>query len=406
MKMISLKPAYRMLREPDKRLLWKFAWNFGWQGMRSVRAFERRRRKGEPMSPAFVFISVTEACNLRCQGCWVGLNSGAAKRRLSGGEISAIIEKGRAQGVRFFGILGGEPLLHPDLLDIFDRFPDCYFQLFTNGTMLNDEIAARLRQAGNVTPLISVEGSEEVSDIRRGGHEVFRRTLDALDACRRQRLIFGVATSVCKSNLEDLVSENFVREMAKRGALYLWYYIYRPVGPRPTPELALSEEEILRLRRFIVDIRMKAPLGIVDAYWNEKGEALCPAATGISHHVGPGGDIEPCPPIQFARENIREASGETSNQDPFAESDFLQRFREFSASSTRGCVLLECPEKLHAFLTAEGARDTSGRGTGMAELAQMRTLPGHHMPGREIPEKHPFYYFAKKHWFFGFGAYG
>ncbi len=401
--MISLKPAYRMLKEPDKRLLWKFAWSFGWRGMQSVRAFERRRKRGEPLTPAFIFISVTEACNLRCQGCWVGLESGHAKRRLSSDEISAVIERGRSQGVRFFGILGGEPLMHPDLLDIFDRFSDCYFQLFTNGTMLDDKVAARLRKAGNVTPLISVEGSEEVSDIRRGGHEVFRRTLRSLDACRRQRLIFGVATSVCKSNMADLVSQKFITEMARRGALYLWYYIYRPVGPRPTPELALSEEEILELRRFIVESRLKAPLGIVDAYWNEKGEAMCPAATGISHHVGPGGDIEPCPPIQFARESIREANG---GKDPFADSGFLERFRKFSAENTRGCVLLECPEKLHAFMEAEGARDTSGRGTGMAELSAMHTLPGHHLPGREIPEKHPFYYFAKKHWFFGFGAYG
>jgi len=402
--MFSLKPAYRLMTEPDKRLLWKFMWNFGWHGMQSVRAFEKRRKQGQPLSPAFVFISVTEACNLRCQGCWVGLESGHAKRRLTREEIEQIIRNGREKGVRFFGILGGEPLMHPDLLGIFDAFSDCYFQLFTNGTMLDDKVAARLRKAGNVTPLISVEGDQDVSDIRRGGREVYRRTLSALDACREQRLIFGVATSVCKSNMDALVSEHFVQEMAKRGAHYLWYYIYRPVGPRPTPELALSEEEILRLRRFMVDIRLRAPLGIVDAYWNEKGEAMCPAATGISHHVGPGGDIEPCPPVQFAMENLRENG--MLEGDAFAASDFLARFREFSAENTRGCVLLECPEKFHAFLQEVGARDTSGRNIGYAEIANMRTLPGHHQPGKEIPERHPFYHFAKKHWFFGFGAYG
>jgi len=401
--MISLTPGIRMLREPDKRLLWKFVMNCGWRGVRSVRAFERRRKRGEPLTPAFIFISVTEACNLQCQGCWVGLESGHAKRRLSFEEIVDVIERGKNQGVNFFGILGGEPLMHPDLLKIFERFPECYFQMFTNGTLLDDKVADRLRKAGNVTPLISVEGLEEVSDERRGGHDVYRRSLDALDACRRNRLIFGVATSVCKSNKEDLVSERFVQEMTNRGALYLWYYIYRPVGPRPTPELALSEEEILELRRFIVDIRLKAPLGIVDAYWNDKGEAMCPAATGISHHVGPGGDIEPCPPLQFAKESIREAA---NGKDPFADSDFLERFRKFSSENTRGCVLLECPEKLHAFMESESARDTSGRGTGMDELAAMRALPGHHLPGKEIPERHPFYSFAKKHWFFGFGAYG
>ena len=46
--------------------------------------------------------------------------------------------------------------------------PDCYFQIFTNGQFITDEKAKRLRQLGNVTPLISVEGNEIVSDERRG----------------------------------------------------------------------------------------------------------------------------------------------------------------------------------------------------------------------------------------------
>jgi hypothetical protein len=41
----------------------------------------------------------------------------------------------------------------------------------------------------------------------------------------------------------------------------------------------------------------------------------------------------------------------------------------------------------------------------MAELERMRSLRSQHDPGHEIPEKHWLYRFAKKHWFFGFGAY-
>ena len=69
-------------------------------------------------------------------------------------------------------------------------------------------------------------------------------------------------------------------------------------------------------------------------------------------------------------------------------------------------MLLDCPEKLHGFLKTEQARDTSGRGTAYTELQSMCCRPGHHVPGQEIPEKHWAYRLAKKHWFFGFGAYG
>jgi MoaA/NifB/PqqE/SkfB family radical SAM enzyme len=394
---------YRMVREPSPRILWNFATRFGWNGLRAVQKFERRRKNGEPLFPAFVFISLNESCNLRCQGCWVTTTNGANSRQLALADVHRVIEAAKANGARFFGLLGGEPLLYPDLISILEQHSDCYFQLFTNGTLLTDDVAARLAKAGNVTPLISVEGLEEVSDERRGGRDVFRRSMAAFDHCRKHRLIFGAATSICKTNLDDLVNEDFVNELAKRGVHYLWYYIYRPVGPRPTPELALSKEEILRLRRFLVDVRGRAPLMVVDAYWNHKGEAMCPAATGISHHVGPGGDIEPCPPIQFARENLRDCA------DPgraFSESEFLENFREYSRRTTQGCVLLEDPAGLLEFMKSQQARDSSGRDHAYDELAAMTALPGHHLPGEEIPERDAFYYFAKKHWFFGFGAYG
>jgi MoaA/NifB/PqqE/SkfB family radical SAM enzyme len=394
------KLAFRLLRETDLRLLGKFAWHLGWKGMRAVQRFEKRVKKGR-FFPAFLFLSITNTCNLRCQGCWVTPSSPAGM--LSMEEIDKIVAAAKEQGSHFFGILGGEPLLHPQCLEIFERHPDCYFQLFTNGHPLTDAVAARLRKAGNVTPLISVEGLVAVSDERRGGHGVFGRTMAAIDACRRNKLIFGVATSVCKNNIDELATEEFVRQLIKRGAHYVWYYIYRPVGPQPAPELALNAAEILRLRRFLVDIRPKLPIIVVDAYWDHEGRALCPAATGISHHIGPKGDIEPCPPIQFALDSVRKNGAVAST---IENSEFLRAFRRFSSGTTRGCVLLEAPDKLAQFIDEWDARDSSGRGTGRSEIAAMRKLPGHDMADEAIPEKHWAYRFAKKRWFFGFGAYG
>lgn len=390
----------RLVREVHPRLLAKCAWNMGGGALRSIRAFERRRKQGKHF-PAFLFISVTDQCNLHCQGCWVSNLRPA--HALEPDRLDRIITEARKQQCRFFGILGGEPLLYPQLLDILGRHRDCYFQVFTNGTVLTAEIAARMRQLGHVTPLISLEGLETVSDERRGGTRVFERTMQGVEHCRREKLLVGVATSVCKSNFRELVTETFARELIRRGVHYLWYYIYRPVGPNPCPEMCLSAEEIVALRRFIVDLRLRIPMIVVDAYWDHEGRALCPAATGISHHIGPMGDVEPCPPVQFARENV---NGHSDLKTLVEDSAFLREFRQFSAAQTRGCVLLDCPEKLHQFLQAQGARDTSGRGTAFAELAAMSCRPGHHRPGEEIPEKHWAYRLAKRHWFFGFGAYG
>jgi MoaA/NifB/PqqE/SkfB family radical SAM enzyme len=47
-----------------------FCWNFGVKGMLSVEKFKRRIKRGEYFPP-FLYISIVNSCNLRCQGCWV-----------------------------------------------------------------------------------------------------------------------------------------------------------------------------------------------------------------------------------------------------------------------------------------------------------------------------------------------
>ena len=61
-------------------------------------------------------------------------------------------------------------------MEILAAHPDCYFQVFTNGQFITDEVASELRALGNVTPLVSVEGNEIISDERRGRPEVLRKT--------------------------------------------------------------------------------------------------------------------------------------------------------------------------------------------------------------------------------------
>lgn len=395
-----LQLAHRMWRTTDARLLWKFGYNFGYKGMRSVQRFKRRLKKGQ-VFPAFIYISITNSCNLRCRGCWIDVS--APQSVISFDEMNKLITNAKKHGNSFFGILGGEPFMHPELLEILAAHPDCYFQIFTNGQFITDDVAAEMRRIGNATPLISIEGTEVVSDERRGRLDVLNKTLSGLEACIRHRLITGIATSVCRNNIDDLVQESWVDELIRRGVHYLWYHTYRPVGPDAAPELALSPEQILRVRRFAVEMRSKKPIGIVDAYWDDKGQALCPAATGISHHIGPWGDIEPCPIIQFANETIRDNDGDIFKT--MTESALLSDFRKTAAGATRGCIVLERPDLLKDLVVRHGSRDTTDRGMAMAELEDMTRRNSQHDPGNEIPEDHWLYRFAKKHWFFGFGAY-
>jgi MoaA/NifB/PqqE/SkfB family radical SAM enzyme len=213
------KLAARMLTTVDKRLLWKFAYNFGYKGMRSVQKYKKRLKQGVHFPP-FLFISIINSCQLRCQGCWVDVAS--PRQMISKEDLNRIITDAKKHGNSYFGILGGEPFMHPDLLDVLDAHPDCYFQIFTNGQLINDKVASRLRKAGNATPLISIEGSEVISDQRRGAKNVYDKTLQGLQTAMKHKLIVGVATSVCKTNY-DLVSEDWLRKLIDLGVHYAWF---------------------------------------------------------------------------------------------------------------------------------------------------------------------------------------
>ena len=137
--------ALRAMTEIDPRLLAKFAYTCGVKGIRSVELHKQRLKRDEYFPP-FLFLSITSGCNLRCQGCWVDVDGPV--RKLETSDVNRVIDEAKEHGNSFFGILGGEPFLHPGLFDILAAHPDCYFLLFTNGHFITPEAAARMRELG------------------------------------------------------------------------------------------------------------------------------------------------------------------------------------------------------------------------------------------------------------------
>jgi MoaA/NifB/PqqE/SkfB family radical SAM enzyme len=394
-----LKMAKRVLVETDKRLLWKLVYNMGYKGMRAIQKHKRRLKRGE-FFPPFLYISIINSCNLRCQGCWVDV--AAKQQTIDAAAMKRMIDEARRAGNSFFGILGGEPFMHPQLLEILAEYPDCYFQVFTNGQFITDDVARELRRLGNVTPLVSIEGSEIISDVRRGRENVYGRSMAGLENCLKHKILTGVCTSLCQSNIDDLLSEAWVDRLIEMGVMYMWYHTYRPVGPDAKPELALTPQQQRRVRQFVVDTRATKPICVIDAYYDDRGRALCPAATGFTHHISPWGDIETCPIVQFATESIHDAR---PLREVFNDSEFLRDFRHAAASATRGCIVLERPDLLKALVQKHGARDTTARHAALAELEAMHARASQFDPGHEIPERSFVYRFVKKHFFNDFGAY-
>src|ERR1043166_4598617 len=104
----------RTLRSADKRCLAKFLWNFGVKGGLSVEKFKRRIKRGEYFPPV-LYVVIINSCNIRCQGCWVDVEE---KDAIDLDTLDRAVTDAKERGNAFFGILGGEPFVHPELLEL------------------------------------------------------------------------------------------------------------------------------------------------------------------------------------------------------------------------------------------------------------------------------------------------
>ena len=90
----------------------------------------------------------------------------------------------------------------------------------------------------------------------------------------------------------------------------------------------------------------------------------------------------------------------------YAQSQFLADMRSRIARATRGCILMENPQMMTQLLQGHDVQETTTRGTAMKEYACMTGLPSHNMDMNPIAEQSRPYRWLKRHYFFGFGAYG
>lgn len=329
-----------------------FLVNATWEG-------ERKRKEIEEKEgihvPYFLLIDPTERCNLKCDGCWAGNYEQAASmdREL----FSSILDQARDLGIYFITISGGEPFMYPPLLDILEEKNDMVFQIYTNGTFIDENVVQRLAKMGNVFPAISVEGFEERTDARRG-KGIFKKVTRNMDLLKEAKVPFGFSVTVTKENVDEVSGEEFVDFMDKKGALLCWYFMYIPIGRNPNFEIMITPEQRAKLFERISYFRTKKPIILAD-FWND-GEAVsgCISSGRRYLHINAKGDVEPCAFVHFAVDNIKEKSLKECLKSDFLR--FLQSKIPFSENLRRPCMIIDNPWVLREAVEKYNARPTCG----------------------------------------------
>jgi MoaA/NifB/PqqE/SkfB family radical SAM enzyme len=304
------------------------------------------------LPPYLVVISPTMRCNLKCYGCYAG---SYAKNDLDLETVADAIDQAKEMGVYFVVISGGEPFVWPEIYRLFERQSDVFFQVFTNGSLIDQAAARRLSELGNVLPCISVEGFEDRTDARRG-KGAFKQIVAAMDALRESGALFGFSATATRQNNEFVVSDEFVDFYRSKGCTIGWYFNYVPIGRAPQLDLMPTPEQRLERRRKLTHLRETRDIVLGD-FWNDGPMTGGCIAGGRSYlHINSNGDVEPCVFTHFALHNIR-----THTLREAIGSDFFRSIRErvpYCQNLLRPCLIIDHPALLRQIVAEHGPRPT------------------------------------------------
>jgi len=175
--------------------------------------------------------NATKACNLRCVHCYARSDERVHEKELSHEEGLALLDDLAAFGVPVVLFSGGEPLMRPDLVELarYAVSKGMRAVISTNGTLIDGETAARLRDVGLSYVGVSLDGLEEVNDRFRGRKGAFKAAVQGIRNCKEVGLKVGLRFTINRLNMQEVgpIFDLLEREEIPRVCFYHLVYAGR-----------------------------------------------------------------------------------------------------------------------------------------------------------------------------------
>ena len=333
-----------------RKLIKNFFVNAIFKGVTKSKEYQERYGFNPPW---FLVLSPTMRCNLNCVGC--STRRYTKQDDLSIELIDKILNEAKEMGIYFIVTQGGEMFVYEEMLEVYKKHSDVYFQVYTNGTLIDKKMANILAKLGNVAPMISLEGFEETTD-RRRGKGVFKKVMQAMDNLREAGCFFGASVTQTRLNSDEITSDEFFQLLLKKGCFVIWFFQFLPIGKDPDLDLMALPEQRHKLYQKICQIRERLPIFIGD-FWND-GPFVggCIAAGRRYVHINNKGDVEPCAFVHFSTDNIKEKPLREALNSPFFK--FLRQLQPFCDNLLTPCMIIDQPEILRQAVKRTNARPT------------------------------------------------
>jgi MoaA/NifB/PqqE/SkfB family radical SAM enzyme len=309
------------------------------------RTASKKRRKAEDKGehiPPFLIASITSKCNLHCAGCYSRCNHATVDsepvKQLTDDEWQNVFDEADELGISFILLAGGEPMLRRGVIEAAGKKQNILFPIFTNGTYFDDRYLELFDKCRNLIPVMSIEGSRELTDERRGAG-IYDKLIANMDEIKKRGLIFGASVTVTTRNYKEVTSQAFLDSLAEKGCKVVIFVEYVPVTEE-SRELAPTDTEREYLQSEIIRLRETHPEMVYISFpGDEKSSGGCVAAGRGFFHINSHGGAEPCPFSPYSDINVRDSSLKDVMNSPL-----FRKLRDdgyLLEDHSGGCVLYE-----------------------------------------------------------------
>lgn len=220
--------------------------------LQSYEGIMKEKNSRYTSAPIYMTLGITSGCNYRCKHC--GNNSTAPKESdLKDEEIYKLLDEMIELNLLKINFTGGEPTTNPHLIEyiryVKGKIPR--ITMTTNGSLITDEFAKRLKDAGLNMAKISIDGLSKFHNQFRNFENAYEKAIAAIKNFQKHGIEVRVQTTLTKDNTKDLLDL-----MEVLSDLKISHQTIVPVCPigRADREMMLDKEAY---KNFIYDMHLK-----------------------------------------------------------------------------------------------------------------------------------------------------
>ena len=270
--------------------------------------------------PLVLSWNITRKCNLKCSHCYINATTKESINELTTSEAKNLIDQISEVSRPLLILSGGEPLLRADVFELikYGVSKGLKMGLGSNGSLIDSNIAHKLKKAGITTVSISLDSSKpELHDQFRGVTGSWKKAVNAIKVLRENNLLVQVNTTVTQQNYEEIDEIMSLAEDLGVENFHLFFLVPTGRGVKMT-DISPSKYEAMLTATFAktskhnLNVKPSCAPQFMRIAFNEgldMRQWIRGCIAGLYYcRVYPDGEITPCPYLPIKLGNIREKS--------------------------------------------------------------------------------------------------